>query len=233
MAASSGPDLRTLDGRWYHGKAELGHDSVIVTPRGAEPVIVPLSKLKSVQLTSPEASDSPTPRTQASALRCTVVLIDGSKIVGSFSSLDAKSVQIMRLGQLTPMKMEIVARVQFVDELSENGETAARGHPRALLASGDLFEGDLRSCTTGQAVFSSVLFGNKAVTPGKDLLAILFADIHPGLPSFRVRASDGSVFQAKVLRTEAEMAVVEDGVGNTWKIPVGQLTEIDAVKADD
>ena len=157
-----------------------------------------------------------------------VVLRDGTVIVGELKSADRTSVKLKRPGREFSLSTATVARLLFEPFDTPTGGDALPHRPGLLLPRDDFLDGELRSLVNGEVKVNSVLFGLRSYTQGHQARAFILRELAPAPAAYEVKTLDGSVWRAKTARLENDALALElPGIGKV-SLAAGELLELTA-----
>lgn len=206
----------TSDGALYDGDFRLDHG--IVAQRVGIPVKLPFSSILRARF----AASSP-------LLPPGVVLVNGGRVAGGFSSLTAPLVKLPAKNITLPSKEIALAIYQPVHPAL--AAQAPKGKTGALLPNNDFFEGTLRGGDSNTAKLLSPLFGPRTFSP-PELIALVLRDVQPQPAAYEILTRDGSLYPAlDVLADEATQITVRHPLYNGMRLPLAELVEIRASRS--
>jgi hypothetical protein len=157
-----------------------------------------------------------------------LVLTNGSRIAGSFSSLSESVVQVDEKRLRIPSS-EIAWAVYHPFDVALASDLPP-GKTGALLPGGDFFEGSIKNAEAKSAKVLNPIFGPRVFTAGaKDLHAIVLRSLTPQLAGFEVVTRDGSHYLAvDVIVREPGAVILRHPLYDGLRIAAGDLVEIRA-----
>jgi hypothetical protein len=155
-----------------------------------------------------------------------VLLVNGGRIAGTFSTLTEPVVKIEPKRIAIPAKEIAWAIYQPVTPAL--AAQAPRGKTGALLKGGDFFEGTPRGGDSTTAKVLSVIFGPRIFAP-RELHALILRDVQPQPAAFDVVTRDGSIYPAlDVVAGEGAEVTLRHPFYNGMRVPLAELVEIRA-----
>ena len=205
----------TADGVLHEGEITLEHG---LTVRGSPTLKLPLAGILRARFAAPNPQFQPG-----------VLLVNGGRIAGAFTSLNEAVVKFPAKRILIPSKEIAWAIYQpFPPALSTQ---APAGKTGALLLGGDFFEGTVRGGDAVSAKVLSQIFGPRTFTKG-DLLALVLREGRPQAAMFDVATRDGSLYPAlDVLMGDGAEITLRHPFYDGLRLPVGDIVEIRASAA--
>ena len=217
--ASFAGSVQLLDGTTHEGELTLA-DGVLV--RGSRSVKVALSNVLVARFKDEPAAGKYVPG---------VVLTNGTRIAGEFSSLTEPTVRFERKGIQVPSGDIAWAIYQpFEAALAAAIPKAKTG---ALLAGGDFFEGTCKAADARMAKVLNPIFGPHIFSAASgELHALVLREVKSQAATFEVITSDGSCYLAmEVLVRDATSVVLRHPHYDGLKIDLDDLVEIRAAPA--
>ena len=203
----------TVDGVLRDG--ELGIDRGITVRGSPAAVNIPVSAILRARFTTADASLQPG-----------VLLVNGGRIAGTFSSLTEATVKIEAKRIVIPSKEIAWAIYQPVTPAL--AAQAPRGKTGALLEGGDFFEGTVRGGDANAAKVLSVIFGPRIFAPWQ-LHALIIREMQPQPAAFDVVTRDGSIYPAlDVQANESAGITLRHPFYNGLRVPLADIVEIRA-----
>ena len=203
----------TVDGVLHEG--ELAIDQGITVRASAAALKLALPSILRARFAGPPAEFQPG-----------LVLVNGGRIAGAFSSLNEAVVHVAAKRISIPAK-EIAWAVYhpFGPALAAQ---MPRGKTGALLPGGDFFEGTPRGGDAGTAKVLNPIFGPRTF-PASALYALVLREIQPQPAAFDVLTRDGSIYTALdvVAGTGADVTL-RHPLYNGLRVPLADLVEIRA-----
>lgn len=205
----------TTDGVLHDGEITIDHG---ITVRGSPTVKLPLASILRARFAAPNP-----------LLQPGIILVNGGRIAGAFSSLNDATVKIAAKRISIPSKEIAWAIYQpFPPALSTQ---APAGKTGALLQDGDFFEGTVRGGDAVSVKVLSQIFGPRTFAQG-DLLALVLRDGRPQPAVFDVATRDGSIYPAlDVLMGDGAEITLRHPLYNGLRLPVADIVEIRASAA--
>jgi hypothetical protein len=204
----------TIDGSLHEG--ELGIDRGVVVVRGSPATAkLPLSSILRARFAMSDGEFQPG-----------VVLVNGGRIAGAFSSLSETLVRFEKKRIAIPAKDIAWAIYQ------PSGATLIAQMPRgktgALLPHGDFFEGTARGGDAATAKVVNPIFGPRTFA-AKDVRALILRELQPQPAAFDVVTRDGSIYPAlDVLAGEGGGVALRHPLYDGLRVPLADLVEIRA-----
>lgn len=213
LSRAEAGSVQLLDGTSHDG--ELAIDNGLVV-RGEKTVRVPWASVLRATFNSPKVEE----------YQPGLVLVNGTRIAGKFSSLAEKTVKFEGSNFIVPGgEIAWVVYQPFGPELAAQ---IPRGKTGALLPGGDFFEGTPKGADAATARVLNPIFGPRVFhAEKKEMHALILREFKPQPAAFEVVAADGSVLAALDLlaRDPASITLrhpLYDGV----RISVNDLVEI-------
>ena len=205
----------TTAGVLHEGEITIDHS---ITVRGSPTVKLPLASILRARFAAPNP-----------LLQPGIVLVNGGRITGAFSSLNEAAVKIAAKRIVIPSKEIAWAIYQpFPPALSTQ---APAGKTGALLLGGDFFEGTVRGGDAVSAKVLSQIFGPRTFAKG-DLLALVLRDGRSQSAMFDVATRDGSLYPAlDVLMGDGAEITLRHPLYDGLRLPVADIVEIRASAA--
>ena len=100
------------------------------------------------------------------------------------------------------------------------------GRTGVLLAKGDFVDGDFRGIENGRVSVSSVLFGQRSFDAKKEVLAIALRDTSAMVARHEIRLRDHSLLRPSSVTIGRDMAVLQDTLLGTLRLPASDLISI-------
>ena len=212
MCAHAGTVL-TVEGVLHEGDISIDHGIVV---RGSPATVkLPFSAILRARFATADATLQPG-----------VVLANGGRIAGTFSSLNEAVVKIEAKRIAIPAKEIAWAIYQPVTPAL--AVQAPRGKTGALLPGGDFFEGTIRGGDATTAKVLNPIFGPRTFA-AKELHALVLREIQPQPAAFDVITRDGSILPAlDVIAGDGAGIVLRHPFYNGLRVPLADLVEIRA-----
>lgn len=212
MCAHAGTVL-TVDGAMLEGDISIDHG--IVVRASPATVKLPFSAILRARFTTADATLQPG-----------IVLANGGRIAGIFSSLNDAVVKIEPKRIAIPAKEIAWAIWQPVTPAL--AAQAPRGKTGALLPGGDFFEGTIRGGDATTAKVVNPIFGPRTFA-ARQILALVLREVQPQPAAFDVVTRDGSIFPAlDVSAGDATAVVLRHPFYTGLRVPFADLVEIRA-----
>lgn len=206
----------TSDGTFYEGALTLDNGITVKGP--AVPVKLPFSSVLRARFAPSNPLSQPG-----------LVLVNGARIAGAFSSLGEPLVKIPAKNIAIPSKEIAWAIYQPVHPAL--AAQAPKGKTGALLQNGDFFEGTFRGGDASTAKLLSPVFGPRTFTPW-ELHALVLRDVQPQPGAYDVLTRDGSIYPAlDVLATNGTAITLRHTLYNGLRVPLPEITEIRASRS--
>lgn len=186
----------------------------------------PLGIIPASRLFPPNAPSAPTPGERRLGLDRGVVTWDGSFLAAPLVSADDTSLQFGGTQKDFSLSTVNAARIVFQNLSAQRAAKIEPGRAGVLLVNGDFVDGEFKGLDRGRVKLSSVLFGLKFFDATYEVVAVILRDPAPGAPTFRVKASDGSVLLVKKFAIAAEGLTMEDATLRGYKVPAQELVEL-------
>ncbi len=186
----------------------------------------PLGIIPASRLFPPNAPSAPTPGERRLGLDRGVVTWDGSFLAAPLVSADDTSLQFGGAQKDFSLSTVNAARIVFQNLSAQRAAKIEPGRAGVLLVNGDFVDGEFKGLDRGRVKLSSVLFGLKFFDATYEVVAVILRDPAPGAPTFRVKASDGSVLLVKKFAIAAEGLTMEDATLRGYKVPAQELVEL-------
>jgi hypothetical protein len=204
-----------LDGTSLEGDLTLDNGVMV---RGVKTVRVPFASILRATFTEGKGE----------AYQPGLVLVNGTRLTGGFSSLAETKVQLESSGLVVPGAEIAWAVYQpFSDDLAAQ---IPRGKVGMLLPGGDFFEGNAKGADTFTAKVLNPIFGPHLFDARKkEMLALILRPVTPAAAGFEVSTADGSVFEAKDVGARDPTALVlRHPLYDGMKVDVKNLVELRA-----
>ena len=203
----------TVEGALHEG--ELGIDRSITVRGSAATVKLAVPAILCARFS---AADS--------TLQPGVVLTNGGRIAGNFSSLNEAIVKIEAKRIAIPAKE--IAWAIYQPVAPALGAQVPRGKTGALLRDGDFFEGTVRGGDATMARVLNQIFGPRTFA-AKELHALILRDVQPQPAAFDVVTRDGSIYPAlDVIAGDGADITLRHPFYNGLRVPLADLVEIRA-----
>lgn len=186
----------------------------------------PLGVIPASRLHPPNAPSAPTPGERRLGLDRGVVTWDGSFLAAPLVSADDTSLQFGGAQKDFSLSTVNAARIVFQNLSAQRAAKIEPGRAGVLLVNGDFVDGEFKGLDRGRVKLSSVLFGLKFFDATYEVVAVILRDPAPGAPTFRVKASDGSVLLVKKFAIAADGLTMEDATLRGYKVPAQELVEL-------
>ena len=162
-----------------------------------------------------------------------VVLANGSVLAAPISAADTTAVRCEALGQALSISTINVARLEFQPLEPELATRMRPGRAGVLLANGDFVDGEFKGVADGRVRISSVLFGLRTFTIGREALAVTVREVAPAGGRWELKLANGSVLAANTLVADDGAVVFKDGSLNGLRIPAAELRNLRALSGAD
>ena len=207
----------TVDGAMLEGDISIDHG--IVVRASPATVKLPFSAILRARFATADATLQPG-----------VVLANGGRVAGTFSSLNEAVVKIEAKRIAIPAKEIAWAIYQPVTPAL--GAQAPRGKTGALLPGGDFFEGTIRGGDAATAKVENPIFGPRTFA-ARQILALVFRDVQPQPAAFDVVTRDGSIYPALDVNAgdsagQNAGVILRHPFYNGLRVPLADLVEIRA-----
>ena len=160
------------------------------------------------------------------ALQPGIVLVNGGRITGRFSSLSDAIVRIE--AKRVSLSSTDIAWAIYQPVSPALAAQAPRGKTGALLENGDFFEGTPRGSDANAAKVLSVIFGPRTFTPWQ-LHALVFRDTQPVPAVFDVLTRDGSIYPAlDIVADDGKAITLRHPLYDGLRVPRREIAEIRA-----
>lgn len=186
----------------------------------------PLGIIPASRLLPPNAPSAPAPGERRLGLDRGVVTWDGSFLAAPLASADDTSLQFGGAQKDFALSTVNAARIVFQNLSAQRAAKIEPGRSGVLLVNGDFVDGEFKGLDRGRVKLSSVLFGLKFFDATYEVVAVILRDPAPGAPTFRVKASDGSVLLVKKFAMAADGLTMEDATLRGYKVPAQELVEL-------
>jgi hypothetical protein len=186
----------------------------------------PLGVIPASRLHPPNAPSAPAPGERRLGLDRGVVTWDGSFLAAPLVSADDTSLQFGGAQKDFSLSTVNAARIVFQNLSAQRAAKIEPGRAGVLLVNGDFVDGEFKGLDRGRVKLSSVLFGLKFFDATYEVVAVILRDPAPGAPTFRVKASDGSVLLVKKFAIAADGLTMEDATLRGYKVPAQELVEL-------
>jgi hypothetical protein len=186
----------------------------------------PLGVIPASRLHPPNAPSAATPGERRLGLDRGVVTWDGSFLAAPLVSADDTSLQFGGAQKDFTLSTVNAARIIFQNLSAQRAAKIEPGRAGVLLVNGDFVDGEFKGLDRGRVKLSSVLFGLKFFDATYEVVAVILRDPAPGAPTFRVRASDGSVLLVKKFAIAADGLTMEDATLRGYRVPAQELVEL-------
>lgn len=186
----------------------------------------PLGVIPASRLHPPNAPSAPAPGERRLGLDRGVVTWDGSFLAAPLVSADDTSLQFGGAQKDFSLSTVNAARIVFQNLSAQRAAKIEPGRAGVLLVNGDFVDGEFKGLDRGRVKLSSVLFGLKFFDATYEVVAVILRDPAPGAPTFRVKASDGSVLLVKKFAIAADGLTMEDATLRGYKVPAQELIEL-------
>ncbi|MEO6741071.1 MAG: hypothetical protein ABIP20_12520 [Chthoniobacteraceae bacterium] len=203
----------TMDGALHEGELAIDHALVV---RGSPLAVrLPFSGILRARF----AAANP-------ALQPGIVLLNGGRITGRFSSLMDAAVRIE--GKRISIPSKEIAWAIYQPVPTGLAAQAPKGKTGALLENGDFFEGTPRGGDANTAKVLSLIFGPRTFSPGQ-LHALVLRDPQPLPAVFDVLTRDGSIYPALDIVADDDKGIaLRHPLYNGLRIPLPDIAEIRA-----
>jgi hypothetical protein len=213
VQSSRAGTVLTIDGALHEG--ELSIDRGLVVRGSATTVKVPLSGILRARFATAGPEFQPG-----------VVLVNGGRITGAFSSLSETIVRIEKKRTAIPAKEIAWAIYQPLGPALAAQMPA--GKTGALLPGGDFFEGTVRGGDGATAKVLNPIFGPRTFA-AKDVQALILREVQPQPAAFDVVTRDGSIYPAlDVIPGDGTGITLRHPFYDGMRIPLSELVEIRA-----
>ncbi len=186
----------------------------------------PLGVIPASRLYPPNESSAPTPGERRLGLDRGVVTWDGSFLAAPLVSADDTALQFGGAQKDFSLSTVNAARIIFQNLSAQRAAKIEPNRSGVLLVNGDFVDGDFKGLDRGRVKLSSVLFGLKFFDATYEVVAVILREPAPGSPTFRVKASDGSVLLVKKFQMAAEGLTIEDATLRGYRVPAQELVEL-------
>ena len=186
----------------------------------------PLGIIPASRLYPPNAPSAPVPGERRLGLDRGVVTWDGSFLAAPLVSADDTALQFGGAQKEFSLSTVNAARIIFQNLSAQRAAKIEPGRAGILLVNGDFVDGEFKGYERGRVKMSSVLFGLKFFDATYEVVAVILRDPAPGTPTFRIRASDGSVLLVKKFQMTAEGLTMDDATLRGYRVPAQELTEL-------
>ncbi len=154
-----------------------------------------------------------------------VLLANGTFLARRVHAADQTSVKFSASLKEPALSTVNVARIIFQPLAPELAVRLQPGRAGLLLANRDFAEGEFKGFADGKIKLSSVLFGVKSYDADK-VVAVILRDPKPAAARYALRTRDQSLLLITALRVEKDGVTVLDAALPGFKIPTGELVEI-------
>ena len=186
----------------------------------------PLGVIPASRLHPPNAPSASPPGERRLGLDRGVVTWDGSFLAAPLVSADDTALQFGGAQKDFSLSTVNAARIVFQNLSAQRAAKIEPGRAGVLLVNGDFVDGEFKGLDRGRVKLSSVLFGLKFFDATYEVVAVILRDPAPGAPTFRVKASDGSVLLVKKFAIAADGLTMEDATLRGYKVPAQELVEL-------
>ena len=186
----------------------------------------PLAVIPASRLFPPNSPGAPVSGERRLGLDRGVVTWDGSFLAAPLVSADDTALQFGGAQKDFSLSTVNVARIIFQNLSAQRAAKIEPGRAGILLVNGDFVDGEFKGLDRGRVKMSSVLFGLKFFDANYEVVAVLLRDPAPGAPTFRVKASDGSVLLTKKISVAADWLTIEDATLRGYRVPAHELVEL-------
>jgi len=186
----------------------------------------PLGVIPASRLHPPNAPSVPASGERRLGLDRGVVTWDGSFLAAPLVSADDTALQFGVAQKDFSLSTVNAARIVFQNLSAQRAAKIEPGRAGVLLVNGDFVDGEFKGLDRGRVKLSSVLFGLKFFDATYEVVAVILRDPAPGAPTFRVKASDGSVLLVKKFAIAADGLTMEDATLRGYKVPAQELVEL-------
>jgi hypothetical protein len=206
--------VQLLDGTVHEGAVSVEGGLLV---RGTSTVRVALSNVMLARFTDEAASTMIPPG---------LVLTNGTRIAGSFSSLADTTVLMESKGLRLPGKD--IAWAVFTPFASALAADVPAGKTGALLPAGDFFEGSIKGADTKSAKVLNPIFGPRTfAAERKELHAVILRPVVPQAAAFEVVTRDGSRYLAlDVVIREPGSIILRHPHYDGLRIEAAELVEV-------
>lgn len=220
---SAASTIHTLSGKSYEGIVTIDPKGYFVVDDGGGGAMV---SVKPEDLL--DAMLAPSSTTMESGL----VLTDGSAI----AAVDVTKMETGAGGNVTYARgtgqqkepTAKVARLMLARVSVADLAKIPTGHTGVLLASGDFYEGTVRGIDQQTVTVDSLLFGLTKFASGRQVTAVILADVKTADSNWIVRLRDGSVILADAIRVDGNHLVVENRTQGAMPVVAAELVEVTA-----
>lgn len=214
FAALRAGTVFTVDGTLHEGEISIENGLTVHGP--ASTVKLPFSRILRARFTA----------SQPDEFQPGIVLANGGRIAGAFSSLNEPVVKLERNRVAIPSKE--IAWAIYQPVTAKLAAQAPRGKTGALLPGGDFFEGTPRGGDSATAKVLNLIFGPRTFA-AKELHALILRDTQPQPAAFDVLTRDGSIYPAlDVIAADASGVTLRHPLYDGLRIPLADLVEIRA-----
>jgi hypothetical protein len=176
------------------------------------------------QVTVTELAGSIRPAAAANNL-VSVILRNGTAIVGEILSADDTTVKLRRRGKMLSLATPHVARLVFQNPALPLDPEMIPNRPGLVLERNDFVDGDFAGIEKGEIKLSSVLFGVRRYRV-KEARALVLRELLPDTAAYEVKTFDGCVWRASTARLDAEQLALEVPVLGSMKLPWAEVSAI-------
>ncbi|NBV24135.1 MAG: hypothetical protein EBS05_19725 [Proteobacteria bacterium] len=186
----------------------------------------PLGVIPASRLFPPNAPSAPGPGEQRLGLDRGVVTWDGSFLATPLVAGDDTALQFGGAQKDFSLSTVNAARIIFQNLSAQRAAKIEPGRAGVLLVNGDFVDGEFKGYDRGRIKLSSVLFGLKFFDANYEVVAVILREPAPGSPTFRVKASDGSVLLVKKFQMSSEGLTIDDATLRGYRVPAQELIEL-------
>jgi len=203
----------TTEGAMFEGELRIDHGIVVRgAPGGAK---TPFSAVLRARFATADASLQPG-----------LVLVNGGRIAGAFSPMNAATVKVEAKRISVPAKEVAWAIYQPLTQAL--ALEVPRGKTGALLPGGDFFEGTIRSVDAASAKVLNPIFGPRTFD-SRRLLAAVLRETQPRPAAFDVVTRDGSIYPAlDVSANDGAGITLRHPLYDGLRVPLADVVEIRA-----
>ncbi|NBR85447.1 MAG: hypothetical protein EBS84_08205 [Proteobacteria bacterium] len=186
----------------------------------------PLGVIPASRLYPPNAPSASASGERRLGLDRGVVTWDGSFLAAPLVTADDTAMQFGGAQKDFTLSTVNAARIIFQNLSAQRAAKIEPGRAGVLLVNGDFVDGEFKGYDRGRVKLSSVLFGLKFFDATYEVVAVILREPAPGSPTFRVKASDGSVLLVKKFKMSGDGLTIDDATLRGYRVPAQELIEL-------
>lgn len=156
-----------------------------------------------------------------------VWLRSGTLLAGDVVASDASATRLNFGGQPMSVLNHRVARIVLRASRRPIPFEVAANRAGMFLQNGDFLESELDELNDRTVIMNSVLFGRRSYSrDNSQPLAIVLNDLNASAAALSIRLNDGSIVQARRVRSDGEVLVADEALLGELRLPLAQVQEI-------